>query len=131
MVLISLLYPMPWLNEVYITNNFRDPDGNIHPLPFKLNHLLVIMAMLVSGVQIALLIVKNSVYNSPRAKRICRIYELDHHELYVNKSLFKDMPMLIFTVVFGSTMLFFTFAFRVAEAGVPAYPSLSNHFLYY
>ena len=117
--LMYFLYPQPWLNNIFITNSYRDHDSLVLDYPFKINYLLVIIGIFLSGIQIIFSVFLNTIYNGPRAKRICLIYELSHQDLYTFKCLFRDKPIHIFASIFFSAWTFFSFAFRVVEGGVP------------
>ena len=73
-VLISFMYPQPWLNNIFITNSYRDHGNLVLDYPFKINYLLVIIGIFLSAIQIIFSVFLNTIYNGPRAKRICLIY---------------------------------------------------------
>lgn len=93
---------------------YHDPAGTDYPYPYPLNYVLIIGSILLAIIKIMVGLCLNSIHNRPRAKRICKIYELYHQQLYAVKCIFKDRPIPLFAGLFMSAWLFFTFAFRVA-----------------
>ena len=127
---LGILFPSPWLTDEMVSNNYHDGSGIRGQYPFQINHILLLMAIFLSGLQLMFGIFLNTLYNNPRAKRVCQIYELSHNdqELYTFKCLFKDRPIPIFTSIFISGWIFFSFAIKVAESSVPI---ARNPFIYY
>ena len=59
-----------------------------------------------------------SQYMSPRCGRICKLYGAYPGVMFCLRSIFKDNPFFFVSIIFGISVLMFTFAFRLAEGVV-------------
>jgi hypothetical protein len=103
------------LEEVYLT---LDYSGSITyaetEYTFKLNYLLIILAIFKSCFFTASLFIKSR-YMSPRAERICNMYGARSGVIFCLRSIFKDSPFSFITTTFIISVFLFSFLFRIAE----------------
>lgn len=116
---ILLMQPYPFLNgkgiwvslDIYFTTmNIR----NNYSFDFKLNYLLVILGMFRLFIILRVFLLKTD-YMSPRANRVCRLYEARSDYLYAIKCLFKDYPLPLIGVFFVVSIAIFSLALRISE----------------
>ncbi|KRX03768.1 hypothetical protein PPERSA_04276 [Pseudocohnilembus persalinus] len=83
-------------------------------LKFKLNWLLALLSLLRILI-ILRVILRNTIFLSPRAHRLTRMYGCQANYQFAIKCLFQDHPLLLITVVFFLSVVVFAFALRICE----------------
>lgn len=99
---------------------YQDGEYANLSFPLKVNYLLLLGGMLKQLLLLVPNLLVNSYYYQPRSRRIIEMYSLSvPHYLYAFKCLFKDVPIRLFVSLFVVVLLYFSFAIRVVERGIP------------
>lgn len=117
-IVVLLLQPYPFFNgksptmiEIrFTTSNIR----NNYTFDFKLNYLLVLLGFARAYILLRVFLLKTE-YMSPRANRVCRLYEAKSDYLYSIKCLFKDYPLPLIGVFFAVSIIIFALCIRITE----------------
>lgn len=81
---------------------------------FKLNYMLIIFAIFRSFFFVSSLLIRSK-YMSPSSKRICSMYGARPGIIFCIRCVFKDSPFAFVITLFLTSVVFFSFLFRVAE----------------
>lgn len=87
---------------------------NNYQFDFKLNYLFVILGYSRLFIIVRVFLLKTD-YMSPRANRVCRLYEARSDYLYAIKCLFKDYPLVLIGLFFVASIAIFSLALRISE----------------
>lgn len=117
-IVILLMQPYPFFNstclcDVAITFQTMNIRNN-YSFDFKLNYLLVILGFARLFIIFRVFLLKTE-YMSPRANRVCRLYEAKSDYLYAIKCLFKDYPLPLIGVFFTISIAVFSLMLRISE----------------
>lgn len=85
---------------------------NNYKFQFKLNYMLVLIGFARNFIILRVILLKTD-YMSPRANRVCKLYEAKSDYLYAIKCLFKDYPMTLIGVFFVMSILLFAVSIRI------------------
>lgn len=117
-VAILLVGPYPFIEDVTFDM------GVISSYPgdyqYKLNHLLTIISFFKNACFMGILLTYSK-YMRPRSYRISMMYGSNPGSIYALRAIFKESPFSVVLAAFSTSIVIFTFAFRVAEWKV--YPS--------
>jgi hypothetical protein len=83
-------------------------------LMHKTNHLLGIV-MLMRSYIIIRTIVATTIYASPRASRICRLYGCEHNFMFSIKCIMQEKPLRALAFLFIFTVLVFGYGLKLSE----------------
>lgn len=126
-IVLLLIMPYPLLQETYVeieTNTLTSYEEIVQS--FKLNYLLICLAVFRSCFFVTSVLVRSK-YMTPRAERICNMYGAQSGTIYCLRCLFKDSPFAFITTIFVTSVIVFSFLFRVAEYQIYSVSSLTMY----
>lgn len=92
--------------------------GAIHSIPgdyqYKINHLLTIVNFFKNFGFMGILLTYSK-YMQPRSFRISMMYGSNPGSIFALRAIFKESPFSVVLAVFSTSIMIFSFAFRVAE----------------
>lgn len=129
-IMLILIMPYPFLDHVLIDMQYPTTASPIayveNDYTFKLNYLMIIFAIFRSCFFVASYFIKSR-YMSPRAERICKMYGAKSGAIFCLRSIFKDSPFTFITATFITSVLIFSFLFRIAEYQIYSISSLTMY----
>ena len=116
-IMLILIMPYPCMDHVFIDMQYPTSTSPLtyveNDYTFKLNYLFIIFTIFRSCFFVASYCIKNR-YMSPRAERICRMYGAKSGAIFCLRSIFKDSPFTFITATFITSVILFSFLFRIA-----------------
>lgn len=117
-IMLILIIPYPFIDHIFIDLQYPTSTSPIafveNEYTFKLNYLMIIFTIFRSCFFVASYCIKSR-YMSPRAERICKMYGAKSGAIFCLRSIFKDSPFTFMTATFLTSVIIFSFLFRIAE----------------
>jgi hypothetical protein len=113
-VVLLLIMPYPFLGDIEIELQYSDSDFKEVPYQFKLNYILIMLAIFRTCYFASSFLVRSK-YITPRANRICNLYGAKHGVIFCLRAIFKDSPFAFISTIFLLSVFIFAFLFRIAE----------------
>lgn len=108
---ILLLQPYPFLHSIKI--NAYDSVDSVHYY-YYVNDIFAIL-MMARVFLLCRIILNNSRYRSPRARRLSTMYGAENDYLFACKCLMRTAPFLTVLVLFGVSIFMFGYMLRICE----------------
>jgi len=124
---VLLLQPYPFLHSIKI--NVYDSVEGVHYY-YYVNDIFAILLM-ARVFLLCRILLNNSRYRSPRARRLSTMYGADNDYLFACKCLMKASPFLTVLVLFGASIFIFGYMLRICERPLNRNPTVVMDFSTY